>query len=117
MKLDLLSQIKLAGLPDPVTEYRFDTKRKFRFDLCWPALLLAVEIEGQNSLNRHSGKWEYGRGRHNRPDGYERDVEKYNTATLLGWRIVRITTKMVRDGRALAIVEAAIQRFSGTGND
>ena len=67
------------GLPAPEREYRFDPKRRWRFDFAWPSLKLAVEIEG--------GVWI--RGRHVRPVGYLADLEKYNRAVVLGWRVLR----------------------------
>jgi hypothetical protein len=70
---------KAAGLPAPVPEYRFHPVRLWRFDYAWPSVLVAVEQEG--------GIWSG--GAHARPAGIERDIEKYNAATLLGWRILR----------------------------
>ena len=67
------------GLPAPECEYRFDPERRWRFDFAWPALKMAVEIEG--------GVWI--RGRHVRPVGYLADLEKYNRAVVLGWRVLR----------------------------
>lgn len=77
-------------LPDP--EHRFHPVRKWRFDFAWPDMLLAVEIEG--------GTW--ANGRHNRAQGYEGDCEKYNAAVMVGWRVLRFTGDMVRDGRMAA---------------
>jgi hypothetical protein len=48
------------------------------------------------------------RGRHVRGRGYERDCEKYNAAALAGWIVLRVTTDMIQDGRALALLETAI---------
>jgi len=67
------------GLPAPECEYRFDPERRWRFDFAWPSLQIAVEIEG--------GVWI--RGRHVRPVGYLGDLEKYNRAVVLGWRVLR----------------------------
>ena len=67
------------GLPAPECEYRFDPERRWRFDFAWPSLRIAVEIEG--------GVWI--RGRHVRPVGYLADLEKYNRAVVLGWRVLR----------------------------
>jgi len=39
------------------------------------------------------------RGRHNRPLGYMRDLEKYNTAANMGWRVLRFTPRDVKLGR------------------
>lgn len=61
-------------------EYKF-SERKFRFDYALPDYKIAIEIEG--------GVWI--RGRHNRALGYKRDLEKYNLATTMGWRILRYT--------------------------
>ena len=67
-----------------VTEYRFDTDtgRRWKFDVAHPRLKIAVEVEG--------GIWT--RGRHTRPAGFIADMEKYNKATELGWRVFRTTT-------------------------
>ena len=76
---------KAQGLPEPVPEYRFHPKRKWRFDYAWPDYGIALEIEG--------GVWK--RGRHNRGAGYIKDMEKYNAATMQGWRIYRVTPKQI----------------------
>lgn len=72
-------------LPQPVNEHKFAPPRKWRFDFAWPAERLAVELEG--------GVWSG--GRHTRPAGFEADVEKYNCATVEGWRVLRCTAKML----------------------
>lgn len=74
------------GLPEPCPEYRF-SERKFRFDFAYPEAKVAIEIEGQGPK---------GLGRHQRPEGFERDLEKYNLAVVLGWRILRFTPSMIR---------------------
>jgi very-short-patch-repair endonuclease len=94
----IVGQLRMAGLPDPVEEYRFAPPRRWRFDLAWPERMLAVEVEG--------GVWVG--GRHTRPAGYEKDCEKYSEAAVLGWRVIRVTTQMVKDGRALALIERAL---------
>lgn len=97
--LGLVRIIEWTALPHPVTELRFDPTRRWRFDLAWPELMLAVEVEG--------GLWVG--GRHTRGKGFEADCEKYNAAVLAGWRILRVTPEMIDDGRALKIVELALQ--------
>lgn len=94
------SLITAAGLPESVPEYRFHPTRRWRFDLAWPDEMLALEIEG--------GVWTA--GRHVRSQGYLGDMEKYNAAMLLGWRVLRVSTRMVADGRALALL---LEAFSG----
>lgn len=98
MNLPLLLQIRAAGLPLPVEEFRFHPTRRWRFDLCWQNQKLAVEIEG--------GTWSH--GRHVRGKGFQLDCIKYAEALCLGWRVLRVTTAMVNDGTALAYVERAL---------
>ena len=83
----LLSQIKREGLPVPEVHYRFHVERKWEFDFCYPNLMIAFECEG--------GIWRRGGGAHSSGKAIIRDIEKYNAATLLGWRVFRIHTAMV----------------------
>ena len=69
------------GVPEPATEHRFHPKRKWRFDFAWPDVRLALEVEG--------GVWTG--GRHTRGSGFLGDVEKYNAAAVMGWRVLRCT--------------------------
>jgi very-short-patch-repair endonuclease len=48
---------------------------------------VAVELEGGTNTG----------GRHVRPAGYEQDVEKYNQAVVLGWRLLRFTSQQLDD--------------------
>lgn len=64
-----------------VREYRFDATRRWRFDYAFPAQRVALEVEG--------GAWT--QGRHTRPRGFLNDLEKYNAATVQGWRVLRTT--------------------------
>jgi len=66
-------------------EYRFHHARKWRFDFAHPATRIGIEIEG--------GTWV--QGRHNRPQGFAADCEKYNSAAELGWRLFRLTPDMI----------------------
>ena len=78
--------LKLIGdhcLPMPELEHRFHETRRWRIDYAWPNHKLAVEREG--------GIWV--RGRHTRPQGFLKDLEKYNELTLKGWRLLRFTPK------------------------
>jgi hypothetical protein len=75
------AMLKAAGLPMPVTEYRFAPDRKWPFDFAWPTQMVALEVEGGVFTG----------GRHTRGVGFLRDMEKYNRAVVLGWRLVRCT--------------------------
>ncbi len=96
---ELALQLRALKLPPPIREYRFDSVRRWRFDFAWPALMLAVEVEG----GIHS------RGRHVRPQGFEKDCEKYNAAALAGWTVLRVTTAMVTKGLAIDLIGRAIR--------
>ena len=80
----------------PEREYVFAPPRKWRFDFYFPDNKLAVEIEGG-----------YG-GRHQR-GGFEKDMEKYNTAAKMGIIVLRYTTRMVMDGTAINDVLEALR--------
>tara|TARA_R110002153_G_scaffold239886_1_gene394447 strand:+ start:5843 stop:6205 length:363 start_codon:yes stop_codon:yes gene_type:complete len=67
------------GLPEPVTEHKFHPIRRWRFDYAWPDHKIALEVEG--------GVWTG--GRHTSSVGFIKDMEKYNAAACLGWRIIR----------------------------
>ena len=92
--------VRACKLPIPVKEHRFHSKRLWRFDFAWPEIMLAVEIEGGTAVM----------GRHVCPAGYRADCKKYNEALLLGWRVIRGDSKMVRDGSLLATLEVAINK-------
>jgi len=76
-------QATVAAVPDGITEphreYRFHPSRRWRFDYAWPSRMIALEIEG--------GVWTG--GRHTRGAGFLGDMEKYNAATLMGWKVLR----------------------------
>ena len=82
--------IKGLGCPEPIREFRFHPKRRWKFDFCWPSVMVAVEVEG--------GTWT--KGRHTSGKGFQNDCEKYAEALLLGWRVLRVTGDHVRNGKA-----------------
>ena len=94
----LLWQIKVLDLPLPIREYRFCKGRRWQADFAWPAMKLLVEVEGGIYRN----------GRHVRPVGFAKDCDKYNTATLMGYRVLRFTPAMVKDGRAVNMIEGVL---------
>lgn len=58
-----------------IQEYQFHPTRKWRLDFAIPELKIAIEIEG--------------RGRHQTIKGVRNDLEKYNTAVEMGWKLFR----------------------------
>lgn len=83
------------GWPDPVLEHRFAPPRRWRFDLSWPALLVAVEIHG----GVYSG------GHHTRGKGFEDDREKINEAICRGWKVIEVSTGQVKSGQLYGWLE------------
>ena len=79
-KLHIISVLEASGL-NYESEFVFSQERKFRFDWAVPQLLVAIEYEG--IFSEKSG--------HTTLSGYKKDVEKYNLATKLGWKILRYT--------------------------
>jgi len=73
---------ELTGLPKPVPEYRFHPTRKWRFDWAFVPQKLALEREG--------GVFMKGGSRHSRGAGFRSDLEKYNEAAAMGWRVIRV---------------------------
>lgn len=70
-----------------VPEYKFHETRKWKFDFALPDYKIAIEIEGAIWVS----------GRHTRGVGYSKDIEKYNAATVDGWRVIRITPGMIKN--------------------
>lgn len=64
----------------PEREYRFHPVRRWRFDFAWPAIKLAVEIQGGGMGGRMGG--------HQTAKGMQNDCDKNNAAILLGWRVL-----------------------------
>ncbi|HOM27378.1 MAG TPA: hypothetical protein PKV21_07725 [bacterium] len=71
--------IKKNKMPIPIKEYKFCHNRRWRFDYAFVEQKIAIEQEGGVWIN----------GRHNRGKGFLNDLEKYNTATIMGWRVLR----------------------------
>lgn len=72
--------LKLAGAPTWKREHQFHPERRWRFDFAWPGIFVAAEVEGGVFRG----------GRHQRPSGFIGDCEKYNTAAMMGWTVLRI---------------------------
>lgn len=82
-----------------VRELLFHPSRKWRFDYAIPDHRIALEVEG--------GVWT--RGRHTRPQGFLGDIDKYNQATLLGWRVFRTTPAQLLRTSTLELLRKAIE--------
>ena len=101
----MLEQLEeLSTAPWVFKEFRFCTTRQWRFDF---AILdghgadFGIEIEG--------GVWVRGGGGHNRGKAFIDDMEKYNHAALLGWRVLRFTPQQVLKGEAIAFIRKVLE--------
>lgn len=70
-----LSELRM----EVIKEFQFHPTRRWRFDYAIPSHKIALEVEGGV----------FSKGRHTRGAGFIGDIEKYNEATRLGWRVVR----------------------------
>jgi len=97
----LAFQIRACKLPEPIREYKFHPDRRWRSDFVWTDHKLICEVEGGV----------YTQGRHTRGSGFEKDCEKYNHATLLGYRVLRVTGKHIKSGEALQWIEECLNEL------
>lgn len=83
-----------------MTEFRFHPVRRWRADYCINPVTdkIIVEVEG--------GAWT--RGRHTRGAGYVADMEKYNEATRLGYRVIRVTPDDLLSAKTLNLIKDLI---------
>lgn len=97
-KIEALMGEKLAAsdLPAPVEQHKYLEKRRYKADYAWPIGKIALEVEG---------------GAHTIKKRFEQDAERHNSLVLAGWRVIRVTGDMVRDGRALAVIKRAFEEL------
>jgi very-short-patch-repair endonuclease len=111
------------GLPEPIKEHMFAKPRRFRIDFAWPAVKLAVEIDGgtygrtvqcHNCKQTVKQKLKNGRmiavrlgGRHN-SSGVERDMEKLNLLAEHGWTVLRYIPKKINFKQIKAVYEGLV---------
>lgn len=103
-----------AKLPMPVAELKFHPTRKWRMDFGWwtywqdvvstPGEVtrrpgLALEVEGAVWVQ----------GRHTRGSGFVKDMEKYNEAAALGWRIIRVQPKDLCTKATMDLIRRALE--------
>ena len=90
------------GLPgsDIVTEYQFHLFRKWRFDVAFPALKVAVELDGMG--------WG-----HQKISMRVKDNEKQNDAVELGWRVLRYDSQKLAPGKIEETIEQVCRVLCG----
>lgn len=99
LQLTLDAVYNVTGIKH-VREHKFHEERKWRFDVAWPEVKVALEIEG--------GAWRY--GRHNRASTFLKDMEKYNEAASMGWLVLRCPWEWVEDGRIFGTIVRTLRQ-------
>lgn len=79
-------------------EYKFHPNRKWRADFLITGTKILIEVEG--------GIWSG--GRHTRGKGYIGDMEKYNSAAMMGFTVLRFSTEQVKAGVAIKQIEQLV---------
>ena len=76
--------------------------RKYRIDIAFPEIMLAIEVDGFN----HHGKF---------LADFKRDRERQILLTLNGWRILRFSAGAIRQDveHCLAMIESSRDKFLG----
>lgn len=87
----VLSQHLKAHKIEFEQEFQFNSERKWRADFHLVDTKILIEVEG--------GIWT--NGRHTRGKGYIADMEKYNSAAVLGYSVYRYSTEQVKSGKAI----------------
>lgn len=90
-----LPYLRANNLPIPEPEFQFHPKRKWKFDYAWEEYKIALEVEGGIFTG----------GRHTRPKGFIGDMEKYNSAAVLGWRIIRVQPKELETKKTIDLLK------------
>ena len=91
------------GLPRPSPEFKFHPTRKWRIDYFFynpiSGIRIALEVEG--------GVW--GLGRHNRPSGFIKDMEKYNALALDGILLLRVLPMELVTVKTINLLKVALK--------
>lgn len=105
---EIIMRIILGSMdiPQPKKEHLFHPTRKFRFDYAWIDRKIALEVEG--------GVWI--QGRHTRGSGFVKDMEKYNLACVLGWKVLRFTPQQLRKRETYNLVSQLFDEIKDVGD-
>jgi len=68
-------------------EHRFHPKRRWRFDFAWLTEKVAIEVQGGVFV----------RGRHSRGRNQAQDMDKFNEALRLGWKVLQFSTVHINE--------------------
>ena len=95
-----LSVARSFGITGIEREHIFasEIRRRWRFDFALPKHKIGIEIEG--------GAWS--NGRHTRGAGFIADLEKYNAAVVLGWRVLRFTPQQIKQAETYELISKLV---------
>lgn len=98
-------QCRVHRLPAMIPQYKITSPflvtpvkqqaKTWSFDFAFPAYQVLVEIDG--------GIWT--QGAHAHPTDIIRNMQKQNDAVLLGWHVLRFSTRDVSSGHAIAFTQ------------
>ncbi len=82
-----------------ISEFRFHPVRRWRADYALVDYRILIEVEGAVWIQ----------GRHTRGSGFVKDIEKYNTATSMGYSILRVQPKDLMSSGLLDLIKETIK--------
>lgn len=79
-------------------QFKFHSTRKWLGDFCWPQP--NITAHGPLMLEVNGGTYMRGksRGAHSRPVRQRQDMEKWSTASIMGWTLILVDSADVRQG-------------------
>ncbi len=95
---ELVLRLSVRGIPAPERELAFAAPdRGWRFDLAWPEVKLALEVDGGAYIG----------GRHTSGAGFQEDQVKRNAALLKGWRVLHILPRQLSSATTVTLITSA----------
>lgn len=82
-----------------VTEFRFHPIRRWRADYAILKYKILLEVEGGIYIG----------GRHTRGVGFKNDMDKYNSATSMGYSVLRVTPSDLLKTSTLDLIKETIK--------
>ena len=104
-KTDPRGHCRMCCMLDAACAHEYRRARNWRCDFAWPDRRLIVEVEGGV----------YTQGRHVRPSGFTKDLEKYNALTEAGWKVLRFSRREVTSGEALNVIQRVLNEAAVSG--
>ena len=98
---ELVGWFKYAGVTGYTRQFRAIPGRRYSFDFAFIAARILVEVQG--------GVWSRGKSGHKSGRGIEDDTEKLNLAVIEGYRVLQVTGKQIKDGRAVNWILEALK--------